>query len=124
MYKLTNSTYVLNLVENTVIPFDVTNIDYQKYQVWLSEGNTPDPADPEIIPSPQVSPRQIRMAMTQLGMRAGVEAAVASGDQDLKDWYEFSTYFDRNHPQVLAMATVLGISSQDLDALWALGATL
>lgn len=72
----------------------------------------------------QISPRQIRMALTQLGLRSQVEAAVLAGDQDMKDWYEFSTYFDRNHPQVLAMATALGVTSQELDALWALGATL
>ena len=27
------------------IPFDVNNIDYQEYSTWVSEGNTPDPAD-------------------------------------------------------------------------------
>ena len=71
-----------------------------------------------------ISPRQIRMAMTQMSLRNAVEAVVAAGDQDLKDWYEFSTYFDRNHPQVIAMATTLSIDDTQLDALWALGATL
>ncbi len=27
------------------IPFDEGNMDYQHYLTWLSEGNTPDPAD-------------------------------------------------------------------------------
>lgn len=79
------------------------------------------PVDPPVT---QISPRQIRMAMTQLGLRSQVEAAVAAGDQDMKDWYEFSTYFDRNHPQVLAMAAALNVDDQELDTLWALGATL
>lgn len=72
----------------------------------------------------KLSPRQIRMALTQLGLRNDVEAAVAAGDQDTKDWYEFSTYFDRNHPQVLAMAQTLGVDDQELDNLWELGSTL
>ena len=29
----------------TVIPFDLDNTDYQQYLVWISEGNTPEPAD-------------------------------------------------------------------------------
>ena len=53
-----------------------------------------------------------------------VENAVATSNQDIKDWYQFSVYFDRNHPVTNAMATQLGKTSADLDALWKLGATL
>lgn len=124
MYKLTQSTSILRLADNAFIPADPANSDYQKYQAWLAEGNTPEPADPVPVASPQISPRQIRMALTQMNLRSQVEAAVAAGDQDLKDWYEFSTYFDRNHPQVTAMAQILNVSDAELDALWELGATL
>ena len=27
------------------IPFDEGNIDYQDYLTWISDGNSPDPAD-------------------------------------------------------------------------------
>jgi hypothetical protein len=30
---------------NTSIPFDEANTDYQAYLKWVSEGNTPLPAD-------------------------------------------------------------------------------
>ena len=124
MYKLTQSTSILRIEDYASIPADPDNTDYQKYLAWVAEGNTPDPADPVPVTSPQISPRQIRMAMTQLGLRTQVEAAVAAGDQDLKDWYQFSTFFDRNHPQVIAMAAALNVDDQELDTLWALGATL
>ena len=42
----------------------------------IQEANKPVPA-----PVTQISPRQIRMALTQLGLRNDVEAAVAAGDQ-------------------------------------------
>ena len=72
----------------------------------------------------QLTPRQIRMALSKSHLRGQIETAISAGDQDLKDWYQFSTYFDRHHPQVLAMATALNVSEAQLDQIWALGATL
>jgi hypothetical protein len=80
-----------------------------------------------VLPPPliaAISPRQIRMALTRADLRTYVEAAVFAGDQDLKDWWEFSTSFERLNPQVIAMGEALGKTSEELDNLWLLGATL
>ena len=50
-YKLMNKDeggQNLRLTTSTgykLIPMDESNADYQKYLAWVSEGNTPDPAD-------------------------------------------------------------------------------
>jgi hypothetical protein len=36
---------VKRLADNTCIPFDPDNIDYQEYLKWVAEGNTPEAAD-------------------------------------------------------------------------------
>ena len=44
---LTNqpSNVVYRIQDETWIPFDPANTDYQAYLKWLDEGNTPLPAD-------------------------------------------------------------------------------
>ena len=58
MYKLIfNSKYQqINYVSKVdgdlifIIPFDPANVDFQQYQLWLSEGNVPTPADEPTLP--------------------------------------------------------------------------
>lgn len=82
------------------------------------------PLAPAPVVPESISPRQFRQALTHFGFRQQVDAAVAaSADQDLKDWYEWSTDFQRHHPEVLAMAAALGFTSDQLDQVWIYGAT-
>jgi hypothetical protein len=53
MYKLAPNNLLTNIPIKTVyrifdetwIPFDLANTDYQEYLAWLAKGNTPTPAD-------------------------------------------------------------------------------
>ena len=51
MYKLIKSAFtgeinsVQRLSDNAFIPMNEANADYQAYLKWVSEGNTPLPAD-------------------------------------------------------------------------------
>jgi hypothetical protein len=50
-YKLLNDPLTnkqINIIlrsDGACIPFDLDNIDYQTYLTWVSEGNTPEPAE-------------------------------------------------------------------------------
>jgi hypothetical protein len=48
-YKLVKNAYgnidAVNRSDGWSIPFSPTNTDYQAYLLWISEGNTPTPAD-------------------------------------------------------------------------------
>lgn len=80
---------------------------------------------PALAPPITVSPWQLRKALNQLGLRAQVEQAVADvGDQNLKDGWEFATQFVRTDPFVVSMGQALGKTDADIDALFALAATL
>ena len=65
-----------------------------------------------------ISPRQIRQVLTAAGLRASVESMVAAGDQDLKDWWMFSTAFEREHPVLVSMALALGLSAEQVEDLF------
>ena len=36
---------IIRIADNACIPFDPDNSDYAEYLRWLSEGNTPTPAE-------------------------------------------------------------------------------
>ncbi len=81
-------------------------------------------SDIPMQPVPEsVTPRQIRLALTASGLRATVENTVKSGDQDLKDWWEYALDIERNNPLVVTMAAQLGINENQLDDLFRLAAS-
>ena len=68
MYKLTTSPSITRLADNASIPADPANTDYAAYLVWLSEGNTPEPAD---IPPPATYQELRAAAYPSVGEQLG-----------------------------------------------------
>lgn len=90
---------------------------------WNGSEFIPAPAPVEPVPT-FVYPRQIRLALTRVGLRTAVETHVAASGQDLKDWWEFSNEFYRDNPHVIETANALGVNSSQLDDLWRLARSL
>src|SRR5690606_8827582 len=80
----------------------------------------------ETIPPPaEVTPRQMRAALRQLGLFETVDGAIqASGDTDLIDSWEYSIGFERGHPFVQGLAQTLGKTEEDLDNLFRLAGSI
>lgn len=76
-----------------------------------------------------VSPRQIRLALLQMGISMStIDSALASLSEPTKsqaivEW-NHASYFERNWPLVSAVAAILGWTDSQLDDLWILASTL
>ena len=64
MYKLhksfldTEPTAIFRAVDNSYIPIDPNNTDYQEYLEWVEEGNTPEAAD--VSPDPTYQENRVK----------------------------------------------------------------
>jgi len=81
------------------------------------------PAAAPPVPA-QVSPRQLRLALYQLGLLDQVDAAVSSADKPTQIAWEFSLQYERTHPMIATMAAAIGKSDADIDNLFRLAWTL
>ena len=65
------------------------------------------------VPS-QITPRQCRLQLLSLGLLDDVETLCVS-DRAMSIWFEYSLDFQRSHEMIIAMATQLGMSEEDMD---------
>jgi hypothetical protein len=80
--------------------------------------------EPVIVPPIVVSALQIRLALSQQGLRSAFEAHVTTADQATVDSWQFATSFERNNSIIAVAAAAIGKTPADVDALFALAKTL
>lgn len=134
-YKRENEELLIapNFVHSPNYSLTVENKEEHNYPVdgwyWFNDLDAAMTALTKPKSTTSVSPRQIRQAMNRIPYKTGtlrdsVESAVQAGDQDIKDWWLYSTAFEKDNPQVKVMAQSLDVSSDEIDALWDLASTL
>ncbi|BDL40915.1 hypothetical protein [Methylorubrum sp. GM97] len=137
---------IVRVADNTAIPSDPSNNDWQAYEAWIAEGNAP--AEPEAhgpaIPA-SISDRQFAQALALAGTITEAEALAwaARGElpQAMEDALDHipdtngqrfgarmmlaaATTYERRLPLTEQLGALLGYDAAALDALWIRAATL
>lgn len=124
MYKILNEQFVVRISDG--VNFPKSDIVYVE---WLSQGNTPTPADVPPVPRiTSVTMRQARLALLGAGMLSTVNnmlagMAGAQGEAARIEW-EYSQEVHRDRGLVQALRTKLGMTEAQLDALFTAAAAI
>lgn len=88
------------------------------------DGKVQQVLDLEDAPLPPVTPRQIRLALSQIGVRQEIEDWVKAQDITVQDSWQYATEVTRDNPLVIAACEAVGKTDAELDAVFALARTL
>lgn len=121
MYQLTTTSNICRLDDGAMIPADERNSDYVNYLAWVTAGNVPEPlsAPPVVVPH-SVTRFQAMAALDEAGHLDAIEAIIADSATPrlyVLAWRNALT-FERDSQTLAALATMLGLTDADLDALF------
>lgn len=72
----------------------------------------------------QVTPLQMRKALRASGLRASVVAYLQTADEATVEAWEYATVIERDNEMIAGAAAALGKTTQEIDGLFRLAATL
>ena len=110
MYQLTNDpNQIIRLSDRAIIP-NAPNGDWQLYEAWLAEGNTPEAADPLPVVVRTIDAKQLRLALLQLDLLDKVEAGLSKLGRAAQIELEYATNIKEDYPLLISLLTELGLN--------------
>lgn len=73
---------------------------------------------------PTLTPAQLDLALLQFGLLDAVEAFVAAADRPTQIAYKRVQTFERSNPLLNTAAGLMGMTDEQIDAVWMYGAAL
>ena len=104
----------------------VTMIDGERIETVANDANL-DATLAAFAPAPvpeSVTPLQMRKALRQLGLKATVDAYIATLDEETVEEWEYALAIERGNATLRTAITGLGWTNEQADDLFRLAATL
>ncbi len=123
------SVYVLNQDDypegfDVIDAGPIENRDGEWWQTWIGRASTPEEYRPEMV----VTMRQARLALLSAGKLSLVNAAIAGlpeGEKEAAEiQWEYGSEVERLSPLVVGLMPALGMTEEEIDALFVLAGTL
>lgn len=117
-YRLSGSG-VIRTADGASVPGDPLNGDWQTYQAWLAEGNTPDAEVPPPLVPIIVSRLRLKLELADRNLLATVDAAVQAAGATATLYWSDAVEFESTHPLVAAIGAAVGLNSDGIGDLFA-----
>ena len=88
------------------------------HQLFDRDGNVIQSGPMPVEMYDVITPIQGRIALKRAGLIESVEAAIQQANGETQIWWEYAALWHRNHPLLNALASSLGLTSDQVDDLF------